>query len=72
MSVGSVAMFTYKNGVSHVGIVESFEEKCFWMSDSNFEGDGKYGERCVPYDHYALKGFWKPADYITTNHWALR
>ncbi len=53
-------MFTYRNGVSHVGIVESFDTDCFWMSDYNYHGDGKYGRRCVPYDSYALRGFWSP------------
>jgi hypothetical protein len=60
ITVGSVAMFTYRNGKSHVGLVESLDSDCFWMSDYNYRGDGKYGRRCVPYDNYALKGFWSP------------
>ncbi len=60
MAIGSVALFKYHNGVSHVAMVEKFKDSCFIVSETNFDGEGSYGTRCVPYGDYSIVGFWRP------------
>jgi len=58
-SVGSVAIFKYDTGVSHVAIVESLEEKGMVVSDCNYK-PGICTKRFVEYGHYSIVGFWLP------------
>lgn len=59
MAVGTVALFTYRSGVSHVALVEELSLNGFWVSECNYR-PGVCGWRFVRYDDYALRGFWSP------------
>ncbi len=59
-TVGSVAIFEYLSGVSHVAIVESLGLSGFTVSECNYFGDGTCGRRFVDYNHYSIVGFWTP------------
>ncbi len=59
MAVGTVAVFKYHNGVSHVALVEELGLNGFTVSECNFHA-GKCGWRFVPYNDYSIVSFWTP------------
>ncbi len=59
MAVGSVALFKYHNGISHVALVEALGANGLTVSECNYV-HGVCGLRYVPYGTYSLIGFWKP------------
>lgn len=56
--VGAAALFRYPSE-AHIAYVSGLEETCFWIKETNWK-HGKYTERCVDYDDYALRGFYTP------------
>lgn len=59
-AVGNVAIFKYKNNVSHIALIEFLGNNGFLVSECNFIKD-KCGKRWVEWDNYALQGFFQPS-----------
>ena len=60
IAVGTVAIFKYRSGISHVALVERLDADGFLVSECNYDGEGGCGKRFVPYNHYSIVGFWEP------------
>jgi len=58
---GAVALFKYRSGASHVALVTKIEEEFFEVTDANYV-PGKITVRKVPWDNYALRGFYSPGN----------
>ncbi len=65
MAVGSIALFKYHNGVSHVALVEALGMSGLTISECNYH-HGVCGLRYVPYDDYSLVGFWQAPNQTTS------
>ncbi len=58
-SVGSIAMFKYDSGVSHVAIVEELQQEGMVVSECNYR-KGVCDKRFVKWNNDTLVGFWQP------------
>lgn len=55
-ATGTVAIEWF-GGVKHVSIVTAVDAEGVWVTESNYN-HCKIGTRYIPFDHYALTGFW--------------
>lgn len=58
ITVGSVAVFMYPNGVKHVALVDQIWDGEFVVTETNYK-NCKYGKRIVKDGDKSLLGFWK-------------
>ena len=56
--VGNVAIFYYKS-VKHIALITRIQDDGFFITESNYKA-GVIGERFIPWNYYALHGFYNP------------
>lgn len=56
--VGQFALFKYK-ALGHIAVVIEANAETFTIVEANYN-NCKFSLRTLPYDYYALKGFYRP------------
>ena len=55
--IGAGVLLKYKNKVPHVAVIIGISEKGMLVGQTN-KPEGEYSEEWLPWNHYAIRGFW--------------